>query len=97
MLLHSEFQSKERTLRDDEVAQWSSQIIGKLERWAEYCGRSKRAHHRDHGAHGDHQGRKNLGDDRHHRNWYRDIATSYDAIAELYAVGYTDELSRKAV
>jgi len=31
VLLHSEFQSKERTLRDDEVAQWSSQIIGKLE------------------------------------------------------------------
>ena len=30
-LLHSEFQSKERTLRDDEVAQWSAQIIGKLE------------------------------------------------------------------
>jgi phenylalanyl-tRNA synthetase beta chain len=31
VLLHSEFQSKERTLRDDEVAQWASQIIGKLE------------------------------------------------------------------
>jgi phenylalanyl-tRNA synthetase beta chain len=31
VLLHSEFQSKERTLRDDEVAQWSSAIIGKLE------------------------------------------------------------------
>jgi phenylalanyl-tRNA synthetase beta chain len=31
VLLHSEFQSKERTLRDDEVAQWSAQIIGKLE------------------------------------------------------------------
>jgi len=30
-LLHSEFQSKERTLRDDEVAQWSAQIVGKLE------------------------------------------------------------------
>ncbi len=30
-LLHAEFQSKERTLRDDEVAQWSSQIIAKLE------------------------------------------------------------------
>ncbi len=30
-LLHSEFQSKERTLRDDEVAQWSSEIIAKLE------------------------------------------------------------------
>jgi phenylalanyl-tRNA synthetase beta chain len=29
-LLHAEFQSKERTLRDDEVAQWSSQIIAKL-------------------------------------------------------------------
>jgi ubiquinone/menaquinone biosynthesis C-methylase UbiE len=36
-----------------------------------------------------------LGDDRHHRNWYRDIATSYDAVAELYAVDYADELSRK--
>jgi phenylalanyl-tRNA synthetase beta chain len=31
VLLHAEFQSKERTLRDDEVAQWSAQIIGKLE------------------------------------------------------------------
>jgi len=31
VLLHAEFQSKERTLRDDEVAQWSSQIIAKLE------------------------------------------------------------------
>jgi phenylalanyl-tRNA synthetase beta chain len=31
VLLHAEFQSKERTLRDDEVAQWSLQIIGKLE------------------------------------------------------------------
>jgi phenylalanyl-tRNA synthetase beta chain len=31
VLLHSEFQSKERTLRDDEVAQWSAQVIGKLE------------------------------------------------------------------
>jgi len=30
-LLHAEFQSKERTLRDDEVAQWSSQIIQALE------------------------------------------------------------------
>ena len=30
-LLHSEFQSKERTLRDDEVAQWSAQIIARLE------------------------------------------------------------------
>ena len=30
-LLHAEFQSKERTLRDDEVAQWSSQILAKLE------------------------------------------------------------------
>jgi phenylalanyl-tRNA synthetase beta chain len=30
-LLHAELQSKERTLRDDEVAQWSSQIIAKLE------------------------------------------------------------------
>ena len=31
VLLHAEFQSKERTLRDDEVAQWSAQIITKLE------------------------------------------------------------------
>ena len=31
VLLHAEFQSKERTLRDDEVAQWSSQVIAKLE------------------------------------------------------------------
>jgi phenylalanyl-tRNA synthetase beta chain len=31
VLLHAEFQSKERTLRDDEVAQWSSQIVAKLE------------------------------------------------------------------
>ena len=31
ILLHAEFQSKERTLRDDEVTQWSAQIIGKLE------------------------------------------------------------------
>jgi phenylalanyl-tRNA synthetase beta chain len=31
-LLHAEFQSKERTLRDDEVAQWSSQIIATLEK-----------------------------------------------------------------
>ena len=31
VLLHSEFQSKERTLRDDEVAQWSAQIIARLE------------------------------------------------------------------
>jgi phenylalanyl-tRNA synthetase beta chain len=31
-LLHSEFQSKERTLRDDEVAQWSEQIIASLEK-----------------------------------------------------------------
>ena len=30
-LLHVEFQSRERTLRDDEVAQWSAQIIAKLE------------------------------------------------------------------
>lgn len=28
-------------------------------------------------------------------DWYRDIAASYDAIAELYAVDYADELSRK--
>jgi phenylalanyl-tRNA synthetase beta chain len=27
VLLHAEFQSQERTLRDDEVAQWSAQII----------------------------------------------------------------------
>jgi phenylalanyl-tRNA synthetase beta chain len=32
VLLHAEFQSKERTLRDDEVAQWSTQIIGTLEK-----------------------------------------------------------------
>ena len=31
VLLHAEFQSPERTLRDDEVAQWSAQIIAKLE------------------------------------------------------------------
>ncbi len=31
VLLHSEFQSKERTLRDDEVAQWSAQIVQTLE------------------------------------------------------------------
>ncbi len=31
VLLHAEFQSKQRTLRDDEVGQWSSQIIAKLE------------------------------------------------------------------
>jgi len=31
MLLHAEFQSKERTLRDDEVAQWSEQIVKALE------------------------------------------------------------------
>ena len=31
VLLHAEFQSKERTLRDDEVAQWASQIIARLE------------------------------------------------------------------
>lgn len=31
VLLHAEFQSKERTLRDDEVAHWSSQIIARLE------------------------------------------------------------------
>jgi phenylalanyl-tRNA synthetase beta chain len=30
-LLHAEFQSKERTLRDDEVAQWSEKIIAKLQ------------------------------------------------------------------
>ena len=32
VLLHSEFQSKERTLRDDEVAQWSAQIVETLEK-----------------------------------------------------------------
>jgi phenylalanyl-tRNA synthetase beta chain len=31
VLLHAEFQSKERTLRDDEVAQRSAQIVAKLE------------------------------------------------------------------
>jgi phenylalanyl-tRNA synthetase beta chain len=31
VLLHSEFQSRERTLRDDEVAQWSARIIERLE------------------------------------------------------------------
>jgi phenylalanyl-tRNA synthetase beta chain len=30
VLLHAEFQSKERTLRDDEVAQWSEKIVAKL-------------------------------------------------------------------
>ena len=30
-LLHAEFQSMERTLRDDEVAQWSAQIVKELE------------------------------------------------------------------
>ncbi|MGA2373511.1 MAG: phenylalanine--tRNA ligase subunit beta [Candidatus Korobacteraceae bacterium] len=30
VLLHAEFQSQERTLRDDEVAQWSGQIIAAL-------------------------------------------------------------------
>jgi len=30
-LLHAEFQSQERTLRDDEVAQWSAQIVRALE------------------------------------------------------------------
>ena len=32
ILLHAEFQSKERTLRDDEVAQWSAQIVQTLEK-----------------------------------------------------------------
>jgi phenylalanyl-tRNA synthetase beta chain len=32
VLLHAEFQSKERTLRDDEVAQWSAQILQTLEK-----------------------------------------------------------------
>jgi phenylalanyl-tRNA synthetase beta chain len=31
VLLHAEFQSQERTLRDDDVAQWSAQIIARLE------------------------------------------------------------------
>ena len=31
VLLHAVFQSQERTLRDDEVAQWSGQMIAKLE------------------------------------------------------------------
>ena len=31
LLIHAEFQSQERTLRDDEVAQWSAQIISKLQ------------------------------------------------------------------
>jgi phenylalanyl-tRNA synthetase beta chain len=31
VLLHAEFQSQERTLRDDEVAQWSAQIVAKLQ------------------------------------------------------------------
>ncbi len=31
VLLHAEFQSRERTLRDDEVAQWSEKIIAKLQ------------------------------------------------------------------
>ncbi len=31
ILLHAEFQSNERTLRDDEVAQWSAQIVQTLE------------------------------------------------------------------
>ncbi len=31
ILLHGEFQSQERTLRDDEVAQWSAQIVKALE------------------------------------------------------------------
>ncbi len=32
VLLHAEFQSKEHTLRDDEVAQWSAQIVQTLEK-----------------------------------------------------------------
>jgi phenylalanyl-tRNA synthetase beta subunit len=31
VLLHAEFQSHDRTLRDDEAAQWSAQIISRLE------------------------------------------------------------------
>jgi len=34
--------------------------------------------------------------DSQHRDWYSEIATSYDAIAELYAIDYADELSRKS-
>jgi ubiquinone/menaquinone biosynthesis C-methylase UbiE len=36
-----------------------------------------------------------MPDEHQQRDWYRDIATSYDAIAELYAADYADELSRK--
>ena len=31
ILLRAEFQSQERTLRDDEVAQWSARIVKALE------------------------------------------------------------------
>jgi phenylalanyl-tRNA synthetase beta chain len=31
ILLHAEFQSQERTLRDDEVAQWSGRMVKGLE------------------------------------------------------------------
>lgn len=36
-----------------------------------------------------------MADDSHPGDWYRDIATSYDAVAEHYAADYFDELSRK--
>lgn len=34
-------------------------------------------------------------DDSQYRDWYSDIAGSYDTVAELYAADYFDELSRK--
>ncbi len=46
VLLHAEFQSRERTLRDDEVAQWSAQIIAKLEALGGVLRRSRVDHHR---------------------------------------------------
>ena len=46
-LLHAEFQSQERTLRDDEVAQWSAQIVKRWNRWVECCERRKINSHRD--------------------------------------------------
>ena len=36
-----------------------------------------------------------MAEDSEQRDWYRDIANSYDSIAELYAADYADELSRK--
>lgn len=36
-----------------------------------------------------------MADDPQHRDWYGDIAASYDAVAEHYAADYADELSRK--